>query len=183
MDIAQLVAEFHAPVYRYAYRLTGSVPDAEDLTQQVFLVASGKLGQLRNEGSVRGWLFTILRNHFLKECRKDQPIPAADLRLNIDNIPQEDGEIEIDQERLQTALDALPDAYRMAVVMFYYEQLSYREMADALGVPIGTIMSRLARAKGQLRSQLLSKECSEDGAGRQAASPVAARFEARNEVG
>lgn len=179
MDIAQLVADYHAPVYRYAYRLTGSVPDAEDLTQQVFLAAQRKLGQLREEEKARGWLFAILRNHFLKECRKDQPIPATELKLDIDSVPQEVGESEVDQELLQAALDALPDVFRVVVVMFYYEQLSYREMAEALDVPIGTVMSRLARAKGQLRSQLLSKESAEDKTAGQAASPVAVHWEGR----
>ena len=65
MDIAQLVAEHHQAVYAYAFRLSGSVPDAEDLTQQVFLAAQRKLGQLRNLESVRSWLFAILRNCFL----------------------------------------------------------------------------------------------------------------------
>ncbi len=179
MDIAQLVTDYHQAVYRYAYRLTGSVPDAEDLTQQVFLVANDKLGQLRSEGSARSWLFAILRNDFLKQCGKERPTPVADLRLNIDSIPQEMGAIEIDQEQLQQALDALPARSRMVIVMFYYEGLIYREIAEALGVPIGTVMSRLARAKGQLRSQLLGKECAEDGMGPQAASPVAAHSETR----
>jgi RNA polymerase sigma-70 factor, ECF subfamily len=179
MDIDQLVAEYHQAVYRYAYRLAGTVPDAEDLTQQAFLVASNKLGQLRSEGSVRSWLFAILRNHFFKQCQKDRPIPTADLRLNMDSIPQEEGEVEIDQEQLQQALDDLPDAYRMVLVMFYYEQLSYREMSEALGVPIGTIMSRLARAKGQLRSRLLSGGYEENGAAPQAVSPLVAHSKAR----
>ena len=181
MQIAQLVADYHQAVYRYAFRLTGSVPDAEDLTQQVFLVASDKLDQLRDEERVRSWLFAILRNHFCKRCRKPQPTPAADLRLNIDTIPQGEGEVEIDQEQLQQALGALPDIFRMVLVMFYFEDLSYREIAEALDVPIGTVMSRLARAKAQLRSHLLSKECAEDRMSRRAVSPVAAHSETTEE--
>ena len=60
MNVAQLVQEYHGGVYRYAYRLTGSVADAEDLTQQVFLIAQQKLGQLRSPESARSWLFAIL---------------------------------------------------------------------------------------------------------------------------
>lgn len=179
MDIDQLVADHHQAVYRYAYRLTGSVPDAEDLTQQVFLVASDKLGHLRNEGSARSWLYAILRNHFFKLRQKERPTPAADLRLNIDSIPQKEDSVEIDQERLQLALDSLPAGFRIVVVMFYYEQLSYREMAEALDIPIGTVMSRLARAKGQLRSQLLSKDGEEDIAGRRAEMPAVVHSESR----
>ena len=159
MDISQLVADQHQAVYRYAYRLTGSVPDAEDLTQQVFLTAQQKLGQLRKVESVRSWLFTILKNYFLKSCQKRRPIPAANLRLNVDTIPAEipnDGGI--DRERLQMAINQLPPRYRLVLTMFYYESCSYREIADQLDLPIGTVMSRLARAKGHLRSKLFEPD-------------------------
>ena len=66
-DVATLVAEHHQAVYRYAYRLTGSVHDAEDLTQEVFLAAQRKMGQLRNIDAAKSWLFAILRNCFLKD--------------------------------------------------------------------------------------------------------------------
>lgn len=179
MDIAQLVADHHQAVYRYAFRLTGAVPDAEDLSQQAFLVANEKLGQLREEGSARSWLFAILRNCFLKQCRKERPTSAADLQINIENIPQEEGDHEIDQERLQQALDSLPAGFRMVIVMFYFEQLSYREMAQALGVPIGTVMSRLARAKGHLRSQLLSKDDKRDTTDRPVPTAAGALWQSR----
>ena len=65
--------------------------------------------------------------------------------------PHEDG---IDRDRLQTALNQLPEVFRVAVVMYYFEECAYREIAEQLGVPIGTVMSRLARAKDRLRSML-----------------------------
>ena len=155
MDIAQLVAEYHQAVYRYAYRLAGSVADAEDLTQQVFLAAQQKLGQLRKVESARSWLFTILRNCFLKARQRRRPVPAANLQLNIDTVPAEIPDQEdIDSERLQRAINQLPDGFRVVLVMFYFEQCSYREIAEGLDLPIGTVMSRLARAKGHLRSKL-----------------------------
>jgi RNA polymerase sigma-70 factor, ECF subfamily len=156
LDLAALVAEHHQAVYRYAYRLSGSVADAEDLTQQVFLTAQQRLGQLRNVESASSWLFTILRNRFLKDCRKRRPIDAASARLNVDSIPADSPASElIEGERLQHALGQLSDEYRLVVVMFYYEDCSYREIAEKLDLPLGTVMSRLARAKGQLRAQLL----------------------------
>jgi RNA polymerase sigma-70 factor (ECF subfamily) len=155
IDIAQLVAEHHQAVYRYAYRLSGSVPDAEDLTQQVFLTAQEKSGQLRKAESVRSWLFTILRNNFLKNCQKRGPLPAEDLRLNMNTIPEKPlARGDIDREALQQALDDLPAKYRLVLAMFYYEDCSYREISDRLGVPMGTVMSRLARAKAHLRIRL-----------------------------
>jgi len=159
MDIARLVDEHHQMVYRYAYRLTGSVADAEDLTQQVFLTAQRKLGQLRKVESVRSWLFTILRNYFLKECQKRRPVPAESLQLDMNTIPAEiPDQTHVDRERLQQALDELPERFRLVLAMFYFEGCSYREIADRLDVPIGTVMSRLARAKGHLRSKLLRTE-------------------------
>jgi RNA polymerase sigma-70 factor (ECF subfamily) len=155
VEIAQLVAEHHRAVYQYAYRLTGSAPDAEDLTQQVFLTAQQKLGQLRKPESARSWLFAILRNCFRKSCQRQQPIPAENLRLNVNTIPAKIPDSEsIDRERLQQAVNELPARYRLVLAMFYYESCSYREIAERLGVPIGTVMSRLARAKGHLRSRL-----------------------------
>jgi RNA polymerase sigma-70 factor (ECF subfamily) len=155
LNVARLVSEHHQSVYRYAFRLAGSVVDAEDLTQQVFLTAQQRLGQLRNAESVRSWLFTILRNCFLKNCQKRRPLPAGNLRLNLESIPEPiRDELAIDQERLQAAIEGLPPRYRVVLTMFYFEELSYREIAARLDLPIGTVMSRLARAKAHLRSRL-----------------------------
>ncbi len=162
MDIAQLVAEQHQAVYRYAYRLAGSVPDAEDLTQQVFMTAHEKLAQLRSRQCARSWLFTILRNHFLKSCQKRNPIPAENLHLNMDNVPSHVPDAAaIDRERLQQALDEIPPQYRLVLIMFYYESCSYREIAERLELPMGTVMSRLARAKARLRTRLFSRPAAE----------------------
>lgn len=159
MDIARLVAEHHEAVYGYAYRLSGSEADAEDLTQQAYLVAQQKLDQLRRAESVRSWLFAIVRNSFLKACQRRRPVSAADLKLNIDSIPAEalDSD-EIDHEWLQQAIDELPPGFKVVLVMFYFEECSYREIAEQLDLPLGTVMSRLARAKGHLRSKLFESD-------------------------
>ncbi len=153
--VAALVAEYHAQLYRYAYRLTGSVCDAEDLTQQTFLAAHRSLNQLRSEENCRGWLFSILRSYYLKLNRRRRPISAGNLDLDLDTVPDElPAELMIDQERLQTALDTLPDEFKLVLLMFYFEESSYREIADRLELPLGTVMSRLSRAKRHLRSKL-----------------------------
>ena len=155
MDIVQLVADHHRVVFGYAYRLTGSVPDAEDLTQQTFLTAQRKLDQLRSSSSARSWLLTILRNYFLKDCQKRRPRPATDIELDVDTVPAKISSLsQIDRQQLQEALDALSPRHRLMLVMFYYEGCSYREIAERLDLPMGTVMSRLARAKGHLRRQL-----------------------------
>jgi RNA polymerase sigma-70 factor (ECF subfamily) len=158
LDLARLIEEHHAPVYRFAYRLTGSVPDAEDLTQQVFLIAHQKLDQIRDPASARGWLFTVLRRCFLKNCRRMVPTPASSVEVEMEHVPEELTVDEIDRELLQRALDQLPDEFRLVLLMFYFEECSYREIAEKLELPLGTVMSRLSRAKRALRRRLLPQE-------------------------
>jgi RNA polymerase sigma-70 factor, ECF subfamily len=153
-DIAQLVEKYHQTAYRYAYRLTGSVQDAEDLTQETFLVALRKLGQLRKVENAQAWLFAILRNCFLKDRQRRRPNLMADLSLDAGLMPSPSAGDHIDRDGLQAALGRLPEASRLVLLMFYFEECSYREMADRLEMPIGTVMSRLARAKDYLRSSL-----------------------------
>jgi RNA polymerase sigma-70 factor, ECF subfamily len=157
-QIAQLVAEHHQALYRYAYRLTGSVHDAEDLTQQAFLVAQVKIVQVRKVGSVKAWLFAVLRNCFLKDRQRRSPALAADLPLNMESIPSSPAKDGIERDRLQEALNRLPEASRLVLVMFYFEECSYREIAERLAMPIGTVMSRLARGKDYLRAMLFEPE-------------------------
>jgi len=151
-----LVAEHHAELYRYAYRLSGKQVDAEDLTQHVFLMAQSRGEQLRDGQSVRQWLFAILRNAYLKSVRRRPPTPASSLELEIEDVPEILDEPDIDRDRLQAALEELPDEFRIVLLMFYFEECSYREIAERLGLPDGTVMSRLSRAKSHLRRKLLA---------------------------
>ncbi len=163
LDVAQLVAEHHAGMYRYAYRLTGSVHDAEDLTQQAFLIAQRKIGQLHKQGKVRAWLFAIVRNCYLKSRLRRRPVLAEDLSLKLEMLPGPMAENGGDGDLLQDALNRMPDAFRLVLVMYYFEECSYRAIAKRLGMPIGTVMSRLSRAKGHLRSMLARRRLSREG--------------------
>ena len=89
-NIQRLIDDHLDAVYRYAYRLTGAVHDAEDLTQQVFLLAQERLDQLREADRARGWLFTILRNSFLKMVQRTQPVPATNVGMNLELVPAEE---------------------------------------------------------------------------------------------
>ena len=164
LDVASLVREHHAALYGYAYRLSGNGVDAEDLTQQTYLSAQRNLHQVREPTKIRGWLFSILRNQYLKTRRRKTPVSAAAMDLDIDTLPEEPPpEDPFDRQQLQHALDELPDVFRMVVMMFYFEELSYKEIAANLQVPLGTVMSRLSRAKGYLRHRLLSEHSSSVG--------------------
>ena len=158
LDVRQLIEANYSAVYGYAYRLAGNPADAEDVTQQTFLIAHQKLHQVREAEKADRWLFAVVRSCFLKSRRRKRPAPAANLELNVDEIPESlTDESEVDTELLQNVLDELPDDSRIVLVMFYFEELSYKEIAAALDVPIGTVMSRLARAKGRLRHALSDK--------------------------
>lgn len=164
--IRSVVEQHYASIYGYAYRLSGSTADAEDLTQQTFMIAQQKLYQVRERDKIIRWLYSIARSCFLKSRRRKRPSAAANLELNVDEIPDRlRDESPFDQERLQVALSELDEDFRVIVSMFYFEELSYKEIAEALAIPIGTVMSRLARAKGRLRKELVapSNEATEHG--------------------
>lgn len=159
LDLPSLVAAHADVLYRYAYRLTGSAADAEDLAQQTFLIAHQKLSQLRDADCVRGWLLAVLRRAYLKMQKRSRPEQLAMVALDIENLPQETVDHgEIDRELLQTAIDELPDPYKLVLLSYYFEDLSYREIAERFAVPIGTVMSRLSRAKDHLRARLFESE-------------------------
>lgn len=159
VQIGQLVSEHHAAVYRYAFRLTGAVCDAEDLTQQTFLAAHQSLTQLRDPANARAWLFTILRHAYSKLASKRVPLSATPYDIDLEAVPEElPEEPLIDHERLQEALNELPDEFKLVLMLFYFEDCSYREIAERLSVPTGTVMSRLARAKARLRAKLFEPD-------------------------
>lgn len=151
-NLSELIEQHYSVLYRYAFRLSGSVADAEDLTQQTFLTAQQKLKQLRQPDQVRGWLFTILRNHFLKSVRRKSEVP-----LLVDDPVTTDADVsdqEIESEQLQAALAELTEDFRIPIVLYYFNDFSYRQIADQLGIPVGTVMSRLSRGKRWLRNRL-----------------------------
>lgn len=159
MDLGSLVGQYHGDVYRYAYRLSGNQSDAEDLAQQTFLIAHERFDQLRDPDKAAAWLFAILRSCYLKSRRRRRPVAAANLELDVEAIPDiVSEEEEIDSDLLQLAIDELPEEYKLVLVMFYFEECSYKEIAAKLSIPIGTVMSRLARAKGRLRGRLYQAE-------------------------
>ncbi|HWB11946.1 MAG TPA: sigma-70 family RNA polymerase sigma factor [Pirellulales bacterium] len=158
-EIGQLIADHHAAIYRYAFRLTGTACDAEDLTQQTFLAAHVSLSQLRHGKNARAWLFTILRNNHTRMRGKRVAVPASRLDINLDSLPEDvPDDLVIDQERLQQAINDLPDDFKLVLLLFYFEECSYRDIAERLSLPTGTVMSRLARAKARLRARLFETD-------------------------
>jgi RNA polymerase sigma-70 factor (ECF subfamily) len=153
--VERLVEEHYLALYRYAYRLSGSSADAEDLTQEAFCKAQQHLAQLRDPSRSKPWLFSILRNAYLHRVREERQHPCLSLD-GVGELPERPPEPlpEIDPDLLQQALNDLPEAFRTPIILYYFEDFTYRDIAEQMELPLGTVMSRLARAKAHLRSQL-----------------------------
>jgi RNA polymerase sigma-70 factor (ECF subfamily) len=157
--VQQLVDEHYDSLYRYAYRLSGAAADAEDLTQEAFCKAQLQLHQLRDPGRAKAWLFSILRNAYLHRVRSEQAHKQVPLESVGDLTgPPPEPTPDVDPAELQQALNELPEAFRTPVILFYFEEFSYRDIAEQMDLPIGTVMSRLARAKAHLRARLVRPE-------------------------
>jgi RNA polymerase sigma-70 factor (ECF subfamily) len=154
-DVQELVERHYQELYRYAFRLSGTAADAEDLTQETFCKAQLKFAQLREPSRAKAWLFSILRNTYLHRLR-DEHRPAVSLE-DVGEVAEAlpDSLPEVDPQQLQAALNDLPEAFRTPVILYYFDDFSYRDIAEHMEVPIGTVMSRLSRAKAYLRSRLL----------------------------
>jgi RNA polymerase sigma factor (sigma-70 family) len=156
----QLVAEHSGRVYRLAYRLTGNSHDAEDLTQEVFVRVFRSL-HTYTPGTMEGWLHRITTNLFLDQARRKQRIrfdalsdeaagrlPSA---LPTPDVHHMDQMFDAD---IETALSSLAPDFRAAVVLCDVEGLTYEEIADVLGLKLGTVRSRIHRGRAQLRTAL-----------------------------
>lgn len=155
-----VVREHSARVYRLAYRLTGNTHDAEDLTQEVFVRVFRSL-QNYTPGTFEGWLHRITTNLFLDMARRRQRIRFEGLgedaagRLSGDEpTPAQAFDARHFDSDVQQALAALAPEYRAAVVLCDIEGLSYEEIADTLGIKLGTVRSRIHRGRAQLRVAL-----------------------------
>jgi RNA polymerase sigma factor (sigma-70 family) len=159
-EFQTLVDKHYVPLYRFALSLAHNESDAADLTQQTFCVWAEKGHQLREIGRVKSWLFTTLYREFLASRRRAQRHPEVDL----DSVPEQEQTeepqtgSELDAQSLLRALDQVDEVYRAALVLFYLKEHPYKEIADILEVPIGTVMSRLSRGKLQLREILEKQE-------------------------
>jgi RNA polymerase sigma-70 factor (ECF subfamily) len=148
-------------LYRVALRLTGEAAAAEDLVQETMLRALRAWRSFQPGTNARAWLVTILRNQFINSWRTRRRAPAA---VAFDAIPElpdvgdpdPEGRFfrDLVDEEVLAAVDALPDDFREVLVLSDMEELPYAEIAVALGVPVGTVKSRLFRARRMLQGRL-----------------------------
>lgn len=156
----EIVTEHSARVYRLAYRLTGNMHDAEDLTHDVFIRVFRSLDSYQ-PGTFEGWLHRITTNAFLDKMRRKQRIrfdalsdDAAARLPTLEVGPEQSYTDTHFDDDVQRALDALSADFRAVVVLCDIEGLSYEEIATTLGIKLGTVRSRIHRGRSQLRVAL-----------------------------
>ena len=148
--------------YNLARWLAGNDHDAEDIVQEACVRAFRFIGGHRG-GEGRAWLLTIVRNTAFSWLKKNRPhavvsIDDDELAQIEDQTVTANGVFSADKNSLRAALEALPLEFREAIVLRELEGLSYKEIADVAEVPVGTVMSRLARARRQLQNHFAQKE-------------------------
>jgi RNA polymerase sigma-70 factor (ECF subfamily) len=157
VNFESVVEQFYEPLYKFAFSLTRAEADACDLTQQTFYVWATKGHQLRDETSAKTWLFTTLYRSFSQSRRREMRFPHEPLDETGDQLPltypvMTSGQ---DWQQVLDALGRVEENYQAAVALFYLEECSYKEIAEIMEVPIGTVKSRLARGLGQLKKLLI----------------------------
>lgn len=155
----EIVSAYYAPLYRFAFSLSHEEEEACDLTQETFRRLASKGHQLRDESKIKTWLFTTLYREFLRHSRsaaRFQPIELAESRPD----SQTDGAVigdRIDAAAAREVLMQIDELHRAPLILFYLEEHSYSEIAEILSIPIGTVMSRIARGRDILRKALEDK--------------------------
>lgn len=153
----QIVDAHYQGLYRFALSMCRRESTAQDLVQQTFLQWAKKGHTLRDASKVKTWLFTTIYREWLAIARREKKYEEVEFEADLHGSPQPEDEGEnprVDSATLQSALEQLDPNYRAPLVLFYLKELSYRDIAETLGIPLGTVMSRLSRAKDSLRAIL-----------------------------
>ncbi|WP_213804242.1 sigma-70 family RNA polymerase sigma factor [Granulicella sp. dw_53] len=161
-DIA--ITEYLDALYGYAMVLTRNRSEAEDLVQETCVRAIRAMKYLRADSNVKSWMLTILRNIWLNQLRKQRTAPnliemdADEITANVVVEPSKGPHAlyvsKLESEQVREAIRKLPVDFREVILLREYEELSYQEIAGVLNCPVGTVMSRLARARSKLRTLL-----------------------------
>jgi RNA polymerase sigma-70 factor, ECF subfamily len=155
-------------LYSYAVVLARNRNDAEDLVEETYIRALSAITRLNANSNLKSWMFTILRNVWLNRVRDDRAAPHVsgvdvdlylpDIPVRIPNDPRSLLQSKEQQEQVREAVEQLSSEYREVVLLREFEDLSYQDIANILDCAIGTVMSRLARARADLRALLGVRE-------------------------
>ncbi len=159
LEFESLVARYYRSLYQFAFSLTQTEAEACDLTQQTFYVWATKGHQLKDPSKVKSWLFTTLHREFLETRRRQTRFPHYELEQMDAELPTvSPARInQLDSAQVLHALGQVDEVYQAPVALFYLEDCSYKDIAEMLEIPMGTVKSRIARGLAQLH-KLLSRE-------------------------
>ena len=156
--------EYLDGLYSYAMVLTRNHAEAEDLVQETYIRAMQAMRRLRADSNIKSWLFTILKNIWFNQLRKRRNGPQMveieagdDVANNIVEPSKNSHDLyvsKLEAEQVRAAIQQLPVEFREIILLREYEDLSYREIASVLHCPLGTVMSRLGRARARLGALL-----------------------------
>jgi RNA polymerase sigma-70 factor (ECF subfamily) len=156
-EFQDLVDAHYQALYRFGMSLARNADKAADLVQETFCIWAAKGSQLNDRSKAKTWLFTTLHREFLSQRRRaskfsDEPLDEESAAAVAS--PQDDADRQMDGQRALELLGELDETYRAPLALFYLQQHSYKEIAEILDVPIGTVMSRLSRGKEMLRRRM-----------------------------
>ena len=162
-EFEELVDAHYQALFRFGMSLARDADKAADLVQETFCIWAAKGDQLKDRSKAKTWLFTTLHREFLSQRRRasrfsDEPIDEEHEASVPDT--KEDAERQMDGQRALELLGSLDETYRAPLALFYLQQHSYKEIAEILDVPIGTVMSRLSRGKELLRKKMTAEPAS-----------------------
>jgi RNA polymerase sigma-70 factor (ECF subfamily) len=153
-----------ASLYNLAHWLTQNPHEAEDLLQETYLKAIKGFGSFQQGTNFRAWMYRILRNAFLTSrtglsMRMTEPLDLEEENIvpTVSDTPESMLLARADQQLVQDALERLPLPFREVILLCDVEEMSYQEIAEALGVPMGTVMSRLSRARKAMRDLIATQ--------------------------
>jgi RNA polymerase sigma factor (sigma-70 family) len=150
-----LVARWHEPVRTYARRVAGSSDAADDVVQDVWMRVVRGLPRLKDPARLRAWIFGIARRVLMDRLRQQYSAPVlSDIDVADLGAPGSVDELADDLAQMHEQLALLPVVERDVLALFYLQELSMAEMSDVLGVPVGTIKSRLHRARRMLHARM-----------------------------
>ncbi|MGE9267525.1 MAG: RNA polymerase sigma factor [Verrucomicrobiales bacterium] len=161
-EFEELVDAHYQNLYRFALSLARNADRAADLVQQTFVIWAQKNHQLEDRSKAKSWLFTTLYREHLNLARRAQRYPEQDIDDSEHLLPNEedDQERKLDGQRALELLNELDETFRAPLTLFYLQQHSYKEIAEILDIPIGTVMSRISRAKDQLKRKMTAEPSS-----------------------
>lgn len=160
-SLEQIVGAHYQGLYRFALSMCRRDATAQDMEQQTFLQWAKMGHTLCDASKVKTWLFTTIYREWLVIARREKKLEEVEFEPDLHGTSQnqDDGKSpRVDSATLQQALEQLAPNYRAILVLFYLKELSSRDIAETLGIPIGTVMSRLSRAKDRLRAILRGME-------------------------